>query len=69
MAMTNCWEFFKCPVERRQACTAFTMNAGRICWLVTGTQCGGITQNARDLKIAECRCACDFFLKLQAKEV
>ncbi len=57
----NCWEFYTCPGVRQQACPAFTRNAGRSCWLVAGTLCGGRVQGSIATKISECR-ICDFYL-------
>lgn len=42
-------------------------NAGRICWAVTGTFCGGKVQGTFALKQISCL-ACDFFKKAKEEE-
>ncbi len=59
----NCWEFYTCPEERQQACPAFTRKAGRSCWIVAGTLCGGQVQGTMAKKIGDCR-MCDFYIRI-----
>ncbi len=56
---TNCWEFKKCGKDETSECPAFP-TAGRICYLVAGTMCGGKVQGMYALKIDNCR-ECDFY--------
>lgn len=59
--LLNCWEFKKCGREITGDCAAVKKNAGRICWLVAGTMCGGEPQGSFAKKIRNCR-LCDFYL-------
>jgi hypothetical protein len=68
MAHLNCWEFYHCPEERHLACSAFTQGAGRRCWLVAGTLCGGKVQSAFAKMIGGCQ-KCDFYLQVKSKQV
>lgn len=56
---TKCWEFKKCGKDETHDCPAYP-NAGRICYLVAGTMCGGKVQGMYALKIENCR-QCDFY--------
>jgi hypothetical protein len=42
-------------------------NAGRICWAVPGTLCGGAVQGDLAAKLDSC-CACDFYARVRAEE-
>ncbi len=42
-------------------------NAGRACWLVAGTLCGGTVQGTFALKYGDCE-SCDFFRAVKEKE-
>ncbi len=42
-------------------------NAGRACWLVAGTLCGGTVQGTFALKYGDCE-KCDFFKAVMEKE-
>jgi hypothetical protein len=70
--MQNCWDFFKCAAE----CPVRTekklhkvhrgMNAGRACWVVAGTMCGGSRQGTH---VDKKGClACEFYKKVQKEE-
>lgn len=56
----NCWDYEKCPQNRKNTCQAFKSNSGKKCWLVTGTMCGGLKQKDMKEKIAKCR-HCEFY--------
>ncbi len=58
----NCWDFKKCGRDRTADCPAYP-NAGRVCYLVAGTMCGGSVQGVYALKIGNCR-ECDFYKAL-----
>jgi hypothetical protein len=55
----NCWEYKKCNKEKTGDCPAYP-KAGRICYLVAGTMCGGKVQGIYAVKISHCR-ECDFY--------
>ncbi len=56
----NCWDFKKCPEDRKKICPALIQNAGKKCWIVTGTMCGGVKQGSMTEKLDKCH-ACEFF--------
>ena len=56
----NCWEFKKCGKEKTLDCPAVIRKAGRYCWLVAGTMCGGEPQGMFIEKGANCF-HCDFY--------
>jgi len=82
MKKLNCWEFKKCGREPGGAhgelgvCPSATetklngshdgTNAGRACWVVAGTFCGGKVQGSFAKKYEHCE-VCDFY-KLVMKE-
>lgn len=37
----HCWELKECDAECRQRCYAHITGQGHLCWLLTGTMCGG----------------------------
>lgn len=41
--------------------------AGRACWMIAGTLCGGVVQGSFALKSVSCF-ACEFFQKVKAEE-
>lgn len=79
-ALRNCWEVKGCrrgpaapPEDRCPAAAAELADginggqaAGRICWLVAGTLCGGQVVGAFADKQATCT-ACEFFAQVQAE--
>ena len=53
-----CWEQKRCPREIRKECRAYQVRQGHLCWLVTGTKCGGIDLRDCDKKREACqKCA------------
>lgn len=65
--VANCWEFFKCGREAGGAkasemgvCPAYSLGAGRSCWLVTGTMCEGALQHTYQQKKEVCS-RCEFY--------
>ena len=64
----QCWEFKNCNREKDQSCPAFTEDAGRTCWLVAGTLCGGSVQGTAAQKLGNCK-DCDFYKKVKAREI
>ncbi|MEW6066272.1 MAG: two-CW domain-containing protein, partial [Bacillota bacterium] len=55
-----CWEFLKCPEERKTKCPAFTEKRGSDCWKVPRTLCRGELQGTMAQKIGSCR-KCNFY--------
>lgn len=74
MEKPNCWEHLGCG---RTTCVARTEsrlhgvhgghNAGRACWAVAGTTCGGKSQGEYARKIGSCM-DCDFFQRVTREE-
>lgn len=70
----NCWEHFGC---QKESCAAHDEtrlhgvhgghNAGRSCWVVAGTRCGGQVQGDHAQKIGNCM-KCDFYLSVAREE-
>ena len=83
MSKRNCWEFEKCgrePGGERSdngVCPAATetklngvhegRNAGRACWVVAGTLCGGEIQGTFAKKYKNCE-QCSFYQVVQDEE-
>ncbi|MBF0140883.1 MAG: STAS domain-containing protein [Magnetococcales bacterium] len=83
MEKLNCWEIKKCgrevggaKVQELGVCPASNTKtghvndgefAGRICWAITGTFCGGQQQGTRQQKEDNCR-KCEFFLHVKNEE-
>lgn len=83
MKKLNCWEFKKCGREQGGihqelgVCRAATetridgthdgKKAGRACWVVAGTQCGGQAQGTFAQKYANCE-HCDFYKSVRKEE-
>lgn len=69
----NCWDYKKCGRERSGAkagdlgvCPAYTEQAGKACWLVAGTFCGGEVQGTFAEKEHNCM-VCDFYKEFDLK--
>lgn len=83
MKKLNCWEYKKCgrepgganidlgvcpsSVEKKLHGTHGGTNAGRACWVVAGTMCGGNVQGTFAKKCRNCE-HCDFYKKVIAEE-
>lgn len=83
MKKMNCWEFKKCgrelggarkdlgvcsaAIERRLDGTHGGSNAGRACWVVAGTMCGGQEQGTFATKYHNCE-KCDFYRLVRTEE-
>lgn len=83
MEKKNCWEFMKCGREPGGARTDLGIcaaavehrlnrihegwNAGRACWIVAGTLCGGQEQGTFAQKYHNCE-KCDFYKTVKAEE-
>ncbi len=76
----NCWEFKSCgrgPGNNGNTCPACTemrldgihdgRNAGRACWVVAGTFCGGIVQGTFAKKYDTCE-KCEFYRAVKHEE-
>ncbi len=82
MHKLNCWEFKKCGRDAGEntkgtACPVFSeirlngvhggIRAGRACWVVAGTQCGGKEQGTFAVKYHDCE-KCDFYSRVRREE-
>jgi hypothetical protein len=83
MKKINCWEFKKCgrepggtrtdlgicaaSVEHRLHGVHGGKHAGRACWVVAGTLCGGKEQGTFAAKYHNCE-KCDFYLSVRSDE-
>jgi hypothetical protein len=58
-----------CPaaVEKKLDGVHGGKNAGRACWVVAGTMCGGQIQGTFAKKYSNCK-TCDFYLKVKNEE-
>ena len=65
MAKIQCWDFKKCGRDKDKSCPAVVQSAGRMCWLVAGTLCGGKVQGTHAEKIGNCK-SCDFYGQVKA---
>lgn len=76
----NCWEFKNCkrgPGSNGDACPAWKemrldgthdgTNAGRACWVVAGTFCGGNVQGSFAKKYETCE-KCEFYRTVKQEE-
>ncbi|MFB0519581.1 MAG: hypothetical protein ACETWC_09925 [Acidobacteriota bacterium] len=54
-----CWQFNRCPPERRCRCTAYP-DHGYDCWNLAGTWCDGVYQASRQAKLSICQ-NCSFY--------
>ena len=50
-----CWVIRKCPMETRQNCPAWKLQAGNLCWFINGTICHGQVQEDWQKKMKICR--------------
>ncbi len=65
----NVPEMGECTAATSEAHTGRNggVNAGRYCWRVAGTFCGGEVQGAMAAKIMDC-VKCDFLLKVKSEQ-
>ncbi|MBF0559108.1 MAG: hypothetical protein HQL08_10050 [Nitrospirae bacterium] len=63
-----CWEYMKCGHEVDKSCPVVMLEAGRRCWDVSSTLCGGKRQGQSFTKFHLCK-ECDFFIKLNRGEI
>ncbi len=52
---SSCWVIRKCPKETREACPAWELQAGNLCWFISGTICQGRVQKNWQNKMKICR--------------
>ncbi len=81
MQKLNCWEAKKCGRDagmiNQKSCPVMLdkkfdgihggINAGRACWVVAGTFCGGGVQGAFAAKYRSCE-KCDFYIRVKQEE-
>lgn len=63
----ECWDMISCPKERKKNCPAWEFNAGKYCWFINGTICGGESQASWKEKMVYCK-SCRVFKKHFNKE-
>ncbi|HED01063.1 MAG TPA: XRE family transcriptional regulator [Proteobacteria bacterium] len=59
----ECWITKKCPPERKKQCPAWEFRAGKLCWFINGTICGGAVQKDWHQKMKICR-SCEVLISL-----
>jgi len=59
-----CWKVRGCAEQKRASCPAFQLNAGDLCWLITGKYCSGTSQKDSAAKLACCS-RCPVMIALQ----
>lgn len=64
----QCWEYMKCGHEKDKSCPAVLLEAGRMCWDVSSTVCGGKKQGGSYTKFGLCS-KCEFFIRLNRDEL
>ncbi|MBU0995825.1 MAG: helix-turn-helix transcriptional regulator [Proteobacteria bacterium] len=50
-----CWEIKNCPDERKKTCPVFEFDAGKLCWMISGTLCEGHARKSWQEKMKICR--------------
>jgi hypothetical protein len=50
-----CWKLRDCPPAIRDQCVAYQVQAGDLCWLITGNACLGKRYKSWNAKLAECK--------------
>ena len=58
-----CWVIKKCPAERKKQCPAWEFRAGKLCWFINGTICGGVVNKNWKEKMKICR-SCEVLILL-----
>ncbi len=58
-----CWQVRNCAPEQKARCPAWEFDAGRFCWFISGTICGGEMHASWENKMAVCR-SCPVFDKM-----
>jgi len=64
----QCWEYMKCGHEVAKTCPTVLLDAGRMCWNISSTLCGGKRQGEAFRKLRLCQ-DCEFFIKLNRGEI
>jgi len=58
-----CWAIKKCPQALKKQCPAWEFQAGKLCWFINGTICGGVVHKKWQDKIEVCR-KCKVFIEV-----
>lgn len=58
-----CWKIKNCPRNGRDNCIVWELKLKYFCWFLTGTFCGGKTQNNWEEKIKMCR-DCEVYISM-----
>ncbi len=59
----QCWEYNNCGHGEDALCPAADQKAGRSCWLVAKTLCGGKVHGRRTQRTKECE-GCGFYIHM-----
>jgi hypothetical protein len=57
----QCWDYKNCGHEKDALCPAVDQKAGRSCWLVAKTLCGGRVHGQHAQRIKSCE-GCGFYI-------
>lgn len=68
MRLLYCYDYLKCPQDRKNNCPAFTLNMSTECYKVEGTLCRGQKQGSMVDKISFCQ-DCDYYKNVTDKKV
>ena len=55
-----CWKRTNCSTHLREACMAWEVQAGYMCWFVNGTVCRGVVHDTWEEKMEVCK-GCEVF--------
>jgi DNA-binding XRE family transcriptional regulator len=55
VAKRSCWNIKKCPQEWKDNCIIWELQAGHLCWYLSGTFCEGKLHRGWDDKMKLCR--------------
>lgn len=58
--LNPCWEIRNCSPPIREACPAWELHMGDLCWFINGTICLGKSQDSWSKKMRICR-KCEVF--------
>jgi hypothetical protein len=61
---THCWKYNSCGHEEDSLCPATDQKAGRPCWLVPKTLCGGKVHGKHTERIKSCE-GCGFYIYIR----
>lgn len=59
----DCWDYQMCSPKKRKRCPAWELQAGHLCWFITGTLCQGNPLESWEQKMKICR-GCQVFREM-----